>query len=163
MFQGSSYDHFSILIFPRHEYLISQILTFLYSMHFFQYTCKVKLLQRTSFHGYRLMIKSSNYKTLLIFPGSRIFSLFPEFQVIFDFLEFQKKAVSHPCTLQLELIIKSPKFSYKFIECTEISMDKVTATQMTETLNLLRQLTQRYVTQVNCNQILNFFCQLSTF
>ena len=97
MFQGSSYDHFSILIFPRHEYLISQILTFLYSMHFFQYTCKVKLLQRTSFHGYRLMIKSSNYKTLLIFPGSRIFSLFPEFQVIFDFLEFQKKAVCHPC------------------------------------------------------------------
>ena len=83
--------------FSRHEYLISQILTFLYSMHFFQYTCKVKLLQRTSFHGYRLMIKSSNYKTLLIFPGSRIFSLFPEFQVIFDFLEFQKKAVCHPC------------------------------------------------------------------
>ena len=92
--------HMIILVFwffSRHEYLISQILTFLYSMHFFQYTCKVKLLQRTSFHGYRLMIKSSNYKTLLIFPGSRIFSLFPEFQVIFDFLEFQKKAVCHPC------------------------------------------------------------------
>ena len=94
--------HMIILVFwffSRHEYLISQILTFLYSMHFFQYTCKVKLLQRTSFHGYRLMIKSSNYKTLLIFPGSRIFSLFPEFQVIFDFLEFQKKAVCHPWDL----------------------------------------------------------------
>ena len=94
--------HMIILVFwffSRHNFLISQILTFLYSMHFFQYTCKVKLLQQTSFHGYRLRIKSSNYKTLLIFPGSRIFSLFPEFQVIFDFLEFQKKAVCHPWIL----------------------------------------------------------------
>ena len=40
-----------------------------------------------------------NYKTFLDFPGSRIFSLFPEFQLILDFLKFQKKVVCHPCTL----------------------------------------------------------------